>query len=750
MGQYRQGTVSVTEGSQTVLGEGTAWLTNVQPGNLFSVSNDNVWYTIAAVGGNGEMTLETPYSGETEEDLSYAVHRDFTPNLLMPYPTYGDTNTGSLLGVAMTTLDGAINTLSAGSVFGGTISSQFLVQKGSTGAPTKAAGLVVKRGSLIDASILFRDDQANRRWEFNGFNVGQIGDLHTAGNVGLGEEPGSERLRVAGNTRVAGDLVVTGSITGSLSLAPSGVTPGTWSKLTVNAAGIVTAGSNPTPADIAGALGYTPFSSLGGTVSGNLIVTGDLTVQGDTVTLNTSTIEVEDPIITVGRANTGAVSYLGLKAERGASDAYLVFNESNDRWQALLSSNDLSTAGTLGAIEAATFYGALSGNAATATKLATARTINGASFDGSANISFNTDAVAEGGSNLYFTTARARAALSGSNGVSVNNTTGIITFDAASASIAISNVSGLQTALDGKAAFSHNHTVSQITDIASNYQALSAKNVANGYPGLNGNGRVITQLEGFVYNFASLTTATDLNDITAAGEYNFDVSGKTNAPPAFTSGWIYLTVQQHTYSVGGNFVRQYATALGYIDWNVWARQRAGGAWSSWVRVGGPITGYGAVVSLNNSAKIDNTLLSLSKGDVGLSNVDNTSDANKPISNAMQAALNGKASLGKLDGIVTYSAGTSRTLAITDLGKMVEMNNAAANTLFIPPDSAVSFPLYTYIPVVQIGAGQTTIGAGAGVTVRSQGGRYRLTGQFAQAGLFKRDWDEWVIAGDLVV
>ena len=44
--------------------------------------------------------------------------------------------------------------------------------------------------------------------------------------------------------------------------------------------------------------------------------------------------------------------------------------------------------------------------ATTAATLATARTINGTSFDGSANISFDTDAVSEGSTNLYYTTAR--------------------------------------------------------------------------------------------------------------------------------------------------------------------------------------------------------------------------------------------------------------------------------------------------------------------------------------------------------
>ena len=60
-------------------------------------------------------------------------------------------------------------------------------------------------------------------------------------------------------------------------------------------------------------------------------------------------------------------------------------------------------AGTLANIRAATFYGALSGNASTATKLATARTISltgdvtgSASFDGSGNISISAKAKASG------------------------------------------------------------------------------------------------------------------------------------------------------------------------------------------------------------------------------------------------------------------------------------------------------------------------------------------------------------------
>jgi hypothetical protein len=70
--------------------------------------------------------------------------------------------------------------------------------------------------------------------------------------------------------------------------------------------------------------------------------------------------------------------------------------------------------------------GAVTGNASTATTLQNARTINGASFNGSANITFTTDATAEGSTNLYFTNARARSAVSiaTSGNITYNSTSG--------------------------------------------------------------------------------------------------------------------------------------------------------------------------------------------------------------------------------------------------------------------------------------------------------------------------------------
>lgn len=98
--------------------------------------------------------------------------------------------------------------------------------------------------------------------------------------------------------------------------------------------------------------------------------------------------------------------------------------------------------------------------------------------------------------------------------------------------------------------------------------------------------------------------------------------------------------------------------------------------------------------------------------------------------------------------VNAQTGTAYTLAVTDIGKAVEMNNAAANTLTIPPNSTAAFAIGATILIRQMGTGQTTIVAGSGVTVRNPHGTLKLLKQYASVALHKRDTDEWCIEGNL--
>jgi len=98
--------------------------------------------------------------------------------------------------------------------------------------------------------------------------------------------------------------------------------------------------------------------------------------------------------------------------------------------------------------------------------------------------------------------------------------------------------------------------------------------------------------------------------------------------------------------------------------------------------------------------------------------------------------------------VNAQTGAAYTLAVGDAGNCVEMNNAAANQLTIPPNSTVAFGVGTTILIRQMGAGQTTLVAGSGVTIRNPHGTLKLLKQYASVALHKRATDEWCIEGNL--
>lgn len=150
------------------------------------------------------------------------------------------------------------------------------------------------------------------------------------------------------------------------------------------------------------------------TASGNAIINGNLTVSGTTTTINTETVNIADNQIVLNSNFTGATPTQngGIEIERGTQpNKTFVWDETTDKW----------TVGSE-ALVAGSFQGPLTGNASTATALQTARNI---SLDGdvSGSVSFN-----------------------GTSNVSI---TAVVADD--SHNHVISNIDGLQTALDSKA-----------------------------------------------------------------------------------------------------------------------------------------------------------------------------------------------------------------------------------------------------------------------------------------------------------
>lgn len=102
----------------------------------------------------------------------------------------------------------------------------------------------------------------------------------------------------------------------------------------------------------------------------------------------------------------------------------------------------------------------------------------------------------------------------------------------------------------------------------------------------------------------------------------------------------------------------------------------------------------------------------------------------------------------LKSIVTNArTGTAEVLTMSNNGQRVTMDNAAANTLTVPPNASVSLPVGSQIIVQQIGAGLTTIAAGVGVTVRSRGDLLDSAGQWAVLCLIKDATNLWTLTGD---
>lgn len=103
---------------------------------------------------------------------------------------------------------------------------------------------------------------------------------------------------------------------------------------------------------------------------------------------------------------------------------------------------------------------------------------------------------------------------------------------------------------------------------------------------------------------------------------------------------------------------------------------------------------------------------------------------------------------KVPTVDTSAQTDSYTLALADAGKVVEMGKATAQTLTIPLNSSVAFPVGTKVDVIQTGAGEVTVAAAAGVTLESEGSKKKINARWQAVTLVKRGADSWVLIGAL--
>lgn len=115
-----------------------------------------------------------------------------------------------------------------------------------------------------------------------------------------------------------------------------------------------------------------------------------------------------------------------------------------------------------------------------------------------------------------------------------------------------------------------------------------------------------------------------------------------------------------------------------------------------------------------------TLLNYAKGDIGLGNVDNTSDANKPVSTAQQTALDAKATLaggnaftGTATNTFTVSSGSNTALYGVNSGSGIGVKGESLGTNYALQGTATN---YHSVGGLATGSWAGLIGYNAGLTV----------------------------------
>jgi hypothetical protein len=274
-----------------------------------------------------------------------------------------------------------------------------------------------------------------------------------------------------------------------------------------------------------------------------------------------------------------------------------------------------------------------------------------------------TDELTEGTTNLYFTAARAASAAPVQT---VAGQTGAVTL--AKADVGLGNVdntsdankpvsAATQTALTGKAPSVHTHTVSDISDSTVTGRSVVTATDAAGARAAIGAG--ISNL--VIGTTAGTAKAGDYTPTQAdVGLGNVDNTSDANKPVS-TATQTALTgkapsVHTHTAADISDATATGRSVIKAAD--AAAARTAIGAGTSSLVIG----------TTAGTAKAGDYVPV--KADVGLGNVDNTSDANKPVSTATQTALNLKADTATLGAKVLLIDNAAALPAGTPAGVIV--------------------------------------------------------------------------------
>ena len=349
------------------------------------------------------------------------------------------------------------------------------------------------------------------------FGVKQVNLIGASGTPTI-ESPNNININAV-NVAISTDMSVGGSVGISSNITVTGIV--TASSFSGDGSGLTGVASTDNIQTATSANFLSNVNIAGITTCQALTVSGNLTVDGTTTTINSTTLTVDDKTIVIasGSADSSAADGAGISID-GASATILYSHSgtkfvSNKPFEATSFTGDVTgnadtatTLETARTIAGVSFDGSsnislnnnaitngagyittshaftntnqltngagfitssddISGNAATATALETARTIAGVSFDGTSNISLNNNAITNGAGFITSSgTAALAEGLTGTPDITVGTVNATSFSGDGSGLTGVASTDNIQTAT--KATFLSGVTVAGVTTTSSN------------------------------------------------------------------------------------------------------------------------------------------------------------------------------------------------------------------------------------------------------------------------------------------